>query len=421
MSTKGKSTILFILIVFVIGVLDVAGFVGFTIGDYQVKPFKDTIKKGLDLQGGTSVVERVQGKKTDKKTMDLTIEQLTQRVNKLGVNETVVQQEGDDKIRIDVPGEFDADKVRNSVAKTGKLTFVGPDSKVILTGNDVNKAEAVQDQTGAAVISLKLNSDGAKKFSDATKKFLGQKITIKLDEDTLTDPTVEVQITNGEAQITGNRDLKEANRIANLIQSGALPVTLKTESASVVGPSLGAKALPEAILAGAVGVGLVLLFMLLYYRIPGIIADIALLLFMFITLGAFELIDATLTLSGIAGFLLTVGMAVDANVLIFERMKEELKSGKSIKSSIDAGFHRAMSSILDSNITTIIAGVVLYGMGSGSVKGFALTLIIGTLLSMFTAITVTRTLVKLAANMGWFNKKWSIGTFGVHDMRKGVN
>lgn len=421
MKTKQKSTIFFILIVLLIAFLDYVGAFGMQIGDYQILSFKDTINRGLDLQGGVSVTEQVQGKAVDQATMDRTIELLSMRVNQLGVSETVVTKEGSNKIRIDVPGKFDTKEVIESVAKTGKLTFVGPDNVVILTGSDVKDAVANLDEQGNPIIDLTLKPEGSKKFMEATTKFLNQKIAIKMDDEIVTNPTVQVVINNGKAQISGSKDMAEAKSQAQIIKSGALPVTLKTESAQVVGASLGANALPQSILAGEIGIGLVLLFMLLYYRVPGLIADIALCLYIAIVLGAFSLIGATLTLSGIAGLLLTVGMAVDANVLIFERIKEELKSGKTIKSSIDAGFHRAMSSIMDSNITTIIAGVVLYYLGSGSVKGFALTLIIGTILSMFTAITVTRTLIKLAANMGWFKEKWTIGTFGVHDVRKGVN
>lgn len=420
MKTKQKSTLFFILIVLFIAFLDYVGAFGLKIGDYQLLSFGNTINKGLDLQGGVSVVEKIQGK-TDMKTLDRTVELLSMRVNNLGVNETVVTKEGNDKIRIDVPGKFDTKEVIESVAKTGKLTFVGPDKKVILTGTDVKSATARPDEQSRPVIDLELKPEGSKKFAEATKKFLGQKIGIYMDEELITNPTVESVINNGKSQISGSKDMAEAKRQADFITSGSLPVELKTESAQLVGATLGMKALPQSILAGEVGIGIVLIFMLLYYRVPGLIADIALCLYIVLVLGVFSLIGATLTLSGIAGLLLTVGMAVDANVLIFERMKEELKSGKSIKSSIDAGFHRAMSSILDSNITTIIAGIVLYMLGSGSVKGFALTLIIGTLLSMFTAITVTRTLIKLASNMGWFSKKWTIGTFGVHDVRRGVN
>ncbi|WP_368490010.1 protein translocase subunit SecD [Clostridium sp. BJN0013] len=422
MKSKVKSTIVFFLCLIVIGFLVYSGAYGVTLGGYKLKPFSEVITRGLDLQGGVSVLEEIQGKNVDESTIERTVELLSLRVNKLGVSETVVVREGKNRIRIDIPGKFDAKEVTDGVAKTGELKFVGPDNKTILTGKDVKDATAsIDSQNGSkAIINLEFNKDGTKKFSDATKKFIGQKIAIYLDDEMLTDPQVDAHITDGKAIIQGNQTLKEAQRQANLIKSGALPVTVKPVQVKTVGASLGANALPLSILAGEIGIGLVMLFMLLYYRLPGLIADIALALYVYIVLAAFANIGVTLTLAGIAGFLLTVGMAVDANILIFERTKEELKSGRTIKASIDAGFRRAMTSILDSNITTIISGFILYSIGTGSVKGFALTLIIGTILSMFTAITVTRTLMKLVANMGWFNHKQTIGTFGVHDFRKGV-
>jgi preprotein translocase subunit SecD len=423
MKSKGKSTIVFFLCIILIGFLAYSGAYGVTLGGYKLKPFGEVINRGLDLQGGVSVLEEVQGNNVDQKTMDRTVELLSMRVNKLGVSETVVAREGQKRIRIDIPGKFDAKEVIDGVAKTGELKFVGPDNKTILTGKDVKDATASIDSTNGnqAVINLELNQQGAKKFSDATQKFMGQKIAIYLDNDMLTNPQVDAHITDGRAVISGkNQTLQEAQRQADLIKSGALPVTVKPVQVKTIGASLGANALPLSLLAGKIGIGLVMLFMLLYYRLPGLIADIALTLYVYIVLAAFAGVNVTLTLAGIAAFLLTVGMAVDANILIFERTKEELKSGRSVKASIDAGFRRAMSSILDSNITSIICGFVLYNVGTGSVKGFALTLIIGVALSMFTAVTVTRTLMKLVANMGWFNHKQTIGTFGVHDFRKGL-
>lgn len=421
MRSRAKSTIIFTLVLIMIGVLAYAGIYGIEAGGYRFKPFSETINRGLDLQGGVSVLEEIQEDTVDQDIMNRTIELLSMRVNKMGVSETTVSQEGSKRIRIEIPGVFDAQEVLNSVAKTGELKFVGPDGTTLLTGKDVKKASAYIDTNSgnAPTISLELNTDGATKFAEATKKYLSQKIAIYMDDEMLTNPTVEAVITNGQAVITGSSSLKEAQRQANIINSGALPVTVKAVEVKTVGASLGANALPQSILAGIVGIGIVLLLMILYYRVPGLIADIALILYMVIVLLAFAAINATLTLSGIAAFLLTVGMAVDANILIFERMKEELKSGKSTKAAIEAGFHRAMSSIMDSNITTIIAGVVLYSLGSGSVKGFALTLILGVALSMFTALFVTKYLIGLAADMGWFKKKWSIGTFGVHDFRRG--
>ncbi|HSN58971.1 MAG TPA: protein translocase subunit SecD [Clostridiaceae bacterium] len=421
MKPKTKSTIIFTLIVIMIGALAYAGIFGIELGGYRFKPFSETINRGLDLQGGVSILEEIQEETVDQDTMNRTIELISMRVNKMGVSETVVSQEGAKRIRIEIPGEFDAQQVLNSVAKTGELKFVGPDGTTILTGKDVKEASAFIDTNSGnePTISLELNSDGAAKFAEATKKYLNQQIAIYMDDEMLTNPTVQAVITNGQAVITGSSTLEEAQRQANIINSGALPVTVKAVEVKTVGASLGANALPQSVQAGAVGIGIVLLLMLLYYRIPGLIADIALVLYSLLVLLTFAAMEATLTLSGIAAFLLTVGMAVDANILIFERMKEELKSGKSTKASIEAGFSRAMSSIVDSNITTIIAGIILYSLGSGSVKGFALTLVVGVSLSMFTAIFVTKHLVKLAYGMGWFNKKWSIGTFGVHDFRRG--
>ncbi|NMM61211.1 protein translocase subunit SecD [Clostridium sp. P21] len=421
MKNKAKSTVLFVICVLLIGFFAYSGAYGVTIGDYRLKSFNEVINRGLDLQGGVSVLEEIQASKVDQATFDKTVELLSMRVNKMGVSETVVTREGQKRIRIEVPGKYDAKSVIDGIAKTGELKFVGPDKQTILTGKDVkNASPGIGSESQKPVINLELNDAGTKKFADATQKFLGQKISIYLDDQLLTDPTVSVVINNGRAEVSGSRSMDEAKRKANLINSGALPVTVKAVESKVVGASLGANALPLSILAGEVGIGIVILFMILYYRVPGVIAGLALIVYVYLLLLAFATVNVTLTLSGIAGFLLTVGMAVDANVLIFERMKEELKGGRSIKASIDAGFHRAMTSVIDSHVTTIVAGIVLYGLGSGTVKGFALTLVIGVALSLFTATTVTRTLIKLAAGMGWFYHKWTIGTFGVHDFRRGA-
>ncbi|WP_416175419.1 protein translocase subunit SecD [Clostridium sp.] len=420
-STRVRSSIILIFCLALIGFLAYSGVYGFNFAGYRLKSFSEVITKGLDLQGGVSILEEIQSKNVSQETVDRTVDLLSLRVNKLGVSETVVRKEGKNRIRIEVPGKFDAEEVVNGVAKTGKLKFVGPDNKTILTGKDVSDASAyINQQTNQPSISLELNETGAKKFADATEKYLGQKISIYLDDDLLTDPTVNAHITDGKAEITGSKSLEEAQREANLIKSGALPVEVKPVEVKTIGASFGANALPLSILAGKVGIGIVMLFMILYYRLPGLIADIALTLYIYIVLATFANVNVTLTLSGIAAFLLTVGMAVDANILIFERTKEELKSGRSIKSSINIGFKRAMSSILDSNISSIISGVVLYNIGTGSVKGFALTFMIGVVLSMFTAVIVTRTLMKLVADVGLFRNKATIGTFGVHDFRKGI-
>ncbi len=406
---KRKSTILFLISVFVVGILAYSGFSGFQVGDYRFKPFTETINKGLDLQGGISVLEEIQGEKVDDKTMNTTIELINMRINKMGVSETLVVQEGNNRIRIEIPGKFDSKEVLDIVAKSGELKFVGPDGATILTGKDVKNASSYLGEGNKPTINLELNDAGKKKFAEATKKFLGQPISIFMDEDELTSPTVNDVITDGKAIITGSKTLEEATRQAQIIKSGALPVTLKAISVKTVGATLGKNALPLSMKAGGIGILFILLFMLLYYRAPGMIADISLILYVVLVLATFSAINATLTLAGIAAFLLTIGMAVDANVLIFERIKEELKTGKSIKSAVDSGFNKALSSILDSNITTIIAALVLYSIGTGAVKGFALTLMIGITISVFTALTSTKYLLKLAVEMGLLSKKSHFG------------
>ncbi|HEY8888761.1 MAG TPA: protein translocase subunit SecD [Clostridium sp.] len=406
---KKKSIILFLASVLVIGILAFAGFHGVQMGDYRIKPFSETINKGLDIQGGISVLEEVKGGVVDATTLDRTIELISMRVNKMGVSETLVAKEGNNRIRIDIPGKFDSKEILDTVAKSGELKFVGPDKVTILTGKDVKDATAYMNQDNQPTIGLVLNATGKTKFAVATQKFIGKPITIYMDADELTAPTVQAVITDGNAVITGSKTLQEATSQAQIIKSGALPVALKAVSVQTVGATLGAEALSQSIKAGAIALLFVFLFMLLYYRAPGMIACISLILYMVLVLGVFVAINATLTLSGIAGFLLTIGMAVDANVLIFERTREELKTGKSVKSSVAAGFHRALPSILDSNITTIMAGLVLYSMGTGTVKGFALTLVIGVSISLFTALTCTEFLLKLAVGMGLISKTSHFG------------
>lgn len=410
MKTKAKSFILFFISVAVIAFFAVAGFKGFVLGDYEFKTFNDVITKGLDLQGGISVLMEIEGEEVAPEDLQKTKNLLDLRVNKVGVAETSVTTEGDRRIRIDIPGEYDSNSIVETLTKTGELSFVGPEDDIILTGKDVKEASVyIDSQTGEPVISLELNEDGKQKFADATAKYKGQTITIKMDEETLMSPTVQAVISDGKATITGNRSMEEAEKVAGIINAGALPVPVKVASVKTVGAQLGATALPSALKAGAIGVLCIFLFMIVLYRVPGFIASIALSAFILIVLYLFVSIGAVLTLPGIAGLLLTIGMAVDANILIFARIKEELALGKSVKFSIKAGFNNALSSILDSNITTAIAGLVLYFFGSGPVKGFALTLIIGIMTSLFTAVVVTRFLMNLAVNMGILSKPSMFG------------
>ncbi|ATD55343.1 protein translocase subunit SecD [Clostridium chauvoei] len=399
--SKSKSSIILVLCVIAIFSLAFAGFKGFKVAGWEFKSFDKVITKGLDLQGGVSVLMEIQEENISRDDLEKTRQLLELRVNKLGVAETTVATEGDKRIRVDIPGKFDSNEIVDSLGKTGNLTFKDPEGNVVLTGKDVKEATAMLDnQTNKPVVSLKLNEDGQKKFADATSKNIGKQISISMDEEVISSPKVQNAITDGNAIITGSSTIDEAKNLSGLINSGALPVSIKAVSVKNVGAQLGAEALPNAMKAGVVGIALIFIFMIVYYRLPGLLSSIALTLYITLVLLIFVEVGATLTLPGIAGFLLTIGMAVDANVLIFERIREELAKGISIKSAVKKGFENALSSIVDSNITTIIAALVLYFIGSGAVKGFAVTLMIGILVSMFTALVVTKLLVNLAVEMG---------------------
>ena len=405
--TKGRSTILFILTLIVIVVFAFAGARGVEIAGWEFKSFNKAITKGLDLQGGVSVLMEIQDEDVTKEDLEKTRQLIDLRVNKLGVAETSVTVEGDRRVRVEIPGEYDSKDLVDSLSKTGNLTFKDEDGNEVLSGSDVEEAGTMLDSTSnAPVVTLKLTDEGTKKFAEATENNLNKKIYIYMDDEEISAPTVDSVITGGNAIIKGSSSIDEAKNLAGLINAGALPVTVKAIQIENVGAQLGAEALPNAVKAGLIGIAIIFLFMILYYRIPGVIACIALTLYVCLTLLVFVEADVALTLPGIAAFLLTVGMAVDANVLIFERVREELKNGMSVKSAVEKGFSNALSSIVDSNITTIIAALVLYFMGTGSVKGFAVTLMIGIAVSMFTAIVVTNTLMKWAVNMGMLKSNW---------------
>ncbi|MDI6618668.1 MAG: protein translocase subunit SecD [Clostridiales bacterium] len=400
---KEKSPFIFTLLLALIIFLAYLAAFGLDFGTFRILPMGKLIKQGLDLKGGVYVVEEIQDKNIQSDTVDATIQQIKERVDKFGVVDPTIVKEGTRRIRIEIPGISDPQKALELIGKTGNLRFVGPDKSEILTGKDVKNSFVSFDENNQPQVALQLNDSGKTKFADATEKFMNQEISIYLDEDLVQSATVQAHITDGNAVITNMKSNEEATRVASLIKSGALPVTLKAENVRTIGPSLGADALSRSITAGAVGISLVLLFMLLYYRLPGFVADMALVVFILLDLLIFVVFNVTLTLPGISGFLLTIGMAVDANVLIFERIRKELKTGKTLHAALNAGFHRAMTSIIDSNVTTIIAGIVLAILGSGPVKGFAVTLITGVVASMFTAITVTKFLLGLVINIKVFD------------------
>jgi preprotein translocase subunit SecD len=344
---------------------------------------------------------------------------LRERIDALGVAEPVITRVGKNRIEVQLPEIQDPQRALELIGQTAQLEFVEEATKqVILTGEDIKNAEAVYQQSNSGagqepVFSFELSPAGAKHFAAATERNIGKVIVIYLDKKAISLPTVQSVIPDGKGVITGSASMEEAGDLATLIRAGALPVELETLSVTAVGPQLGANSFEQSIAAGQIGILLVFLSMIFYYRLPGFIADITLVLYLTLTLVALAIMKATLTLPGIAGLVLSVGMAVDANVVIYERIKDELKLGKTLRAAIEGGFRRAFLTIFDSNLTTIIASVILFYFGSGSIRGFAVTLTVGVILSMFTAITVTKLMMRLLTNGGVLKSMRYFGERGV--------
>jgi len=387
-------------------------------------------KLGLDLVGGSRLVLEAQTTegvpRITSEILDSLQYAIEKRINALGVSETSVQKIGEKRLLVEIPNIPDEEeatgektsgieKAKKLLGETAELEFKKPagankdgSMKWVptgLTGKDLKKASVVNNsQNNEWVVSLEFTLEGAKKFGDLTRQLVGQQMAIYFNGELQSAPRINEEIPNGHAQITGGGkngfDYKEAKEMVDFLNAGALPVPAKIIEENSVGPTLGADSIHKSVVAGAIGVSLLMLFMIVYYRLPGGIACIALVIYGVITFAIFKIVPVTLTLAGIAGFILSIGMAVDANILIFERTKEELKAGRSLFTAINSGFDRAFTSIFDSNMTTIITCVILYLLGTSIVKGFALTLTIGVLVSMFTAITVTKNFMHLIFGTG---------------------
>lgn len=419
---KSKSLIVFLAIVLLISFLAYIAVYGLNIGKYEIVPVKNLIKLGLDLRGGATVLLEAKDNPNDPITdekMGRAVATIRERIDSLGVTEPVITRVGSDRIEVQLPEIQDPQRALDLIGQTAQLEFIEEETKqVILTGNDIKKAEAVWAPSSIGVgeepvVSFELSSEGAKKFKEATERNKGKVIGIYLDKQPISLPTVQSVIPDGKGIITGSATMEEAGDLATLIRAGALPVELETLSVNAVGPQLGANSFEQSIAAGQIGILLVFIFMIFYYRVPGLVADITLVLYLLLTLFALAAMKATLTLPGIAGLVLSVGMAVDANVVIYERIKDEMKVGKTLRASIESGFRRAFLTIFDSNLTTIIACVILFYFGSGPIRGFAVTLIVGVIFSMFTAITVTKLLLKLLYNGGLLKNMRYFGERGV--------
>ena len=372
---------------------------------YFITPLALSIKQGLDLQGGTHVVmEAVDtpDAKVDEDAVKRVIKIIDKRINELGLTEPIVQRQGERRIIVELPGVKDPEKAIEMIGKTALLEFKDESGKTHLTGKDLKDAKAQIDQAKQNLVALEFSEQGGKIFGELTSKNVGKHIAILLDNQVLTNPVVNEPILGGKAVITGNRTIEEAERIAILLRSGSLPVKIDILETRTVGPSLGDDSKEKSKLAFMVGLIAIASFMIMRYRLAGFVVDVTLLLYVVLLLFCMKMLNATLTLPGIAGIILGMGMAVDANVLIFERFKEEHRMGKTLRASMDAGFTRAFITIFDSNVTTLFASVILFFLGTGPIKGFAVTLTLGVVLSMFTAITVTKFLLKMLMSAGLF-------------------
>ena len=378
--------------------------------DYFGKKVKTHL--GLDLKGGVQLLYEIDssnlGDKSPQNAQNETIDLIERRVNDLGVSEPIVQGRriGDNYgILVELPGISNVEEAKNMIGKTAQLKFyeLNENNEEIatdLTGSDIKSASAGTDQNGqnfsavSPIIYLEFNEEGAKKFKEITKRNLNKTIITKLDDETINRATVQTEIDGGKAQIEGIETLKEAKETAKLINEGALPAPIKLAQESQIGSTLGKDAIEKSIVAGLIGLILVIIFMIVYYKWLGVAASAALIIYSIFTIAIFKLIPVTLTLSGIAGFIFSIGIAVDANILIFERYFEELKKGIARTVALENGFTRSWPSIRDSNIASLITATVLFYIGSGTVKGFAVTLAIGILVSLFTSINVTRNILR---------------------------
>jgi SecD/SecF fusion protein len=414
-----KNRGILVLAIIVLIILGLGYTSAFGIGKTHTGSAKN-INLGLDLAGGVSITYQAVGETPTSEQMKDTIYKLQQRVENYST-ESEVYQEGDDRINVEIPGVSDANTILEELGKPGSLSFQDTTGNVLVDGSDIASAEAqiTQDNMGNKeyVVSLTLTEDGAQKFADATAANLNKQIPIVFDGEVISSPVVQTTITGGQASITGMESFEAAEQLASTIRIGSLKVELEELRSNVVGARLGQEAIQSSLLAGAIGLVLVILFMCVVYLLPGFAAGIALIFYLVLELIILNAFDITLTLPGIAGIVLSIGMALDANVIIYARVREEIAAGMSVRQAIDAGFKKARSAIVDGNVTTLISAFILMLKGTGTVKGFAQTLAIGVILSMFTALFVSKYIVKAFYAIGLQDVKY----YGVHKERKVIN
>ena len=408
---KKLSTLKIVITVILIACFGLVAVFGFDFAGYQIKSAKDSINLGLDLAGGVYVLLEADTDKTGEelsKAMEQSKAIIQQRVDGLGISEPNISIEGSNRISIELAGAKNAQDAIETIGKTAQLQFIDPDNNVILTGKNIKESKVVytQDNLGKStpVVSMEFDEEGTKKFAEATTKLYNETVPEKkilkivLDGEVISAPIVQNSpITDGKPIIEGGSkgfSVEEASKLATLIRAGALPIELKEVRSEIIGASLGIGAFHNSMMAIIISILLISLLLIVVYRIPGVVASISLIAYTLLVLLAFIVFHIKLSLPGICGLLLSIGMAVDANCIIYERIREELLNGKTVRSAVDAGFKKAIATIMDSNITTIIAGVVLYVYGIGSIRGFGITLIIGIVISLLTAVVLTKFLLK---------------------------
>ena len=405
---KTKSLVTLCVTLVLVALISVLAINGCQVGKYILKPVGQAISLGLDLRGGIYAVYLgdTEAENFDEQ-MDATVTIMRNRLTSAGYTEANITRQGSDRIRIEIPDVQDPNEILDIVGTPAHLSFIDPEGNVIMEGKDIVTASPmVNPEDSTYYVYFELNEEGKAAFAEATAAHIGEPITIMLDETTISAPTVQTAITEGKGQITGKFSQEEVITLANLIMSGALPLDIQLIESSAVSATLGVEALDTSLLAGLIGVILIMVFMLVVYRLPGLVADIALCIYMLIVFYALALVPGVqLTLPGIAGIVLGIGMAVDGNVIIFERFREELKAGRSVAMASKRGYKNALSSIIDSNVTTIIAAIVLMYFGTGSIKGFAITLLIGVVTSLISSLLVTRFLLDNVVKLGVKNPK----------------
>ena len=418
MKTKKRSAIALVLMMgLAAGLLYVSAF---GLGDYGFLSVY-RIPLGLDLRGGVNILYEADTPGPTSEEMAAARALIQGRLDRRGYTDAEVSQQGLNRIRVDIPGVADTEDAVDTIGRTAQLMFVDEDGNVILTGSQVQNATIQTQQdpfTGiiSPVVGLEFDSVGSAMFEQATADNIGRLIYIVMDDTVLSAPVVNERIAGGQAVISGNFTADEAEGLAADIRAGALPFGLEVLSVHNVGARLGAESLERTILAGFVGLGLVMVMMVVLYRLSGLAANLALLIFLGMKFVLISSMGITITLPGLAGIVLSLGVAVDGNIIIFERMKDELANGRSLRASLHHGFSRAVPAIVDSSLTTIIAGVVLFWLGSGPVISFATTLVIGVVLSMFTAITITKVIMKAVIGLGITNP----GLYGLNPKKNAV-